>query len=155
VPKEVMERRASDNEYLHKDFHGALSVGITYVHKNFGEEAVREYLRQFTRSFYGPLIDEVRKEGLVALERHFRRLYEIEDSDVNITLSDDELVVSVKACPAVMHMRERGHAVAAMFSETTRTVNEALVEGTPFESELLEYDDETGRSVQRFIRRAS
>ena len=155
MPKEVMERRASDNKYLHKDFHGALSAGIAYLQKSYGDEAVREYLRQFTRSFHGPLIDEVRRDGLPALERHFRRLYENEGGDVEIALSEDELVVCVKACPAVTHMRREGYAVAELFWETTRTVNEALVEGTPFGAELLEYDEETGRSVQRFCRRTS
>ena len=49
--------------------------------------------------------------------------------------------------------REHGYTVARLFVETTRTVNEALCEGTPFIAELLEYDDETGRGVQRFTRR--
>jgi hypothetical protein len=155
VAKEVMERRASDNEYLHKDFHGALSTGLTYVQKHYGEEAVRDYLRQFTRSFYRPLIEEVSRDGLKALERHFRRLYEIEGGDVDFASSEDELVVCVQACPAVTHMRQQGYPVAETFSETTRTVNEALVEGTPFEAELVEYDEETGRSVQRFFRRTA
>ena len=43
--------------------------------------------------------------------------------------------------------------VASMFYETTKTVNETLVEGTDFAAELVEYDDETGHSVQRFYRR--
>lgn len=64
-------------------------------------------------------------------------------------------MLKVKACPAVMHMRENGYPVARLFHETTKTVNEALCEGTPFEAELAEYDEETGRSVQRFYRRVS
>jgi len=153
VAKESMTRSASDNIYLHKDFHGALSGGIDYLHKNYGEEAVREYLRAFTRSFYAPLIRNVEERGLSALKEHFERLYEIEGGDVCITCTEDELIIDVNACPAVMHMRKHGYKVADLFFETTRTVNETLCEGTQFAAELLHYDEETGRGRQRFYRR--
>ena len=153
MAKRVMRREASDNVYLHKDFHGALSVGIQYLEDNFGEEAVREYLRDFTNVYFAPLKEEIKQRGLPALKEYFAKLYEKEGGDAEITLSDDELVIRVAACPAVTHMRQHGYAVANMFYETTKTVNEALVAGTDFAAELVEYDDETGRSVQRFYRR--
>ena len=31
-----MERKASDNKYLHKDFHVTLDLGITYIGEHFG-----------------------------------------------------------------------------------------------------------------------
>jgi len=153
MAKEVMRRRASDNVYLHKDFHGALSAGIEYLHEHYGEQAVRDYLRQFTLAFYAPLREQLRERGLVALKEHFERIYELEGGEVEMTLSPDELTIHVAACPAVMHMREHGYPIARLFFETTRTVNETLCEGTPFAAELVEYDEQTGRSLQRFFRR--
>lgn len=154
MPREVMRRSAADNPYLHKDFHGALSAGLQYLEDRFGAEAVREYLWQFTLTYYAPLRARIRTEGLSALRDYFAQLYRIEGGEVQFTLSDDELIVRVAACPAVTHMRERGYPVARLWVETTRTVNEALVADTPFGAELLEYDDTTGRSVQRFYRRS-
>ncbi len=153
MAKRVMRREASDNPYLHKDFHGALSVGIDYLQENFGEEAVREYLWDFTNAYFAPLKTEIKQRGLSALKEYFQELYEKEGGEVQITLNDDELVIRVAACPAVTHMRQHGYAVANMFYETTKTVNEALVAGTDFAAELVEYDDETGHSVQRLYRR--
>ena len=46
---------ASDNEYFHKDFHIALNYGIEYLYKNFGENAVVEYLIQFVNNYHTPL----------------------------------------------------------------------------------------------------
>ncbi len=154
MPKEIMDRRASDNEYLHKDFHGALSAGIEYLHTSFGEESVREYLRQFTLHYYAPLIDDLRERGLAAFREHFERMYALEGAEIQCAYSDDELIIRVASCPAVTHMRRNGYPVARLFSETVRTVNESLCEGTPFAAELIEYDTETGKSVQRFYRRA-
>lgn len=151
--KEFMERKASDNEYLHKDFHGALSNGIDYLEKNYGKDAVREYLLQFSNSYYAPLKNEICTNGLVALKSYIERIYQVEGGKVNIAFSEDEMIVEIADCPAVSHMKAQGYHVACLFSETTRTVNEAICEDTPYAAELLEYDEETGRSVQRFVRR--
>ena len=153
MPREVMERSASDNEYLHRDFHGALSAGIDYLEGRYGEDAVREYLRGFAISYYAPTVAAVSERGLPALAEHFERIYGIEGAEPVIRVSDDELVVEVERCPAVSHMRGQGYAVARMWIETVRSVNEGLVEGTDFAAELVEYDAETGASVQRFVRR--
>jgi len=42
MPKEVMRRQASDNRYLHRDFHGAMSLALEYLRIRYGEDAVRE-----------------------------------------------------------------------------------------------------------------
>lgn len=38
MPKEIMRRQASDNIYLHKDFHIALNYGIEYLFQHYGED---------------------------------------------------------------------------------------------------------------------
>ena len=152
MPKKVIHQKASDNVYLHKDFHGVLSAGIDYLQGRYGDKAVREYLRRFTNSFYAPLKADLARRGLIALKEHFEQVYRAEDGDGSFSLSADELVIEVSQCPAVMHMRRRGYPVASLWSETTRTVNEALCEGTDFEAELVDYDDQTGRGRQSFLR---
>jgi hypothetical protein len=152
--KEVMRRQASDNVYFHPDFHGALSGGIEYLHETYGEGVVRDYLREFTLSYFAPLRKALLANGLIALKDHFEAIYRLEGAAVQFDFSPDELTIRVPACPAVRHMRERGYPVARLFHETTRTVNEALCEDTPFAAELMEYDPQTGRSVQRFSRRS-
>ena len=150
-----MRRRAADNEYLHKDFHLALNCALEYLRERYGDDAVRDYLRQFARAFYAPLNRALRANDLQALRRHFERIYHIEDGDVRIDPGPGELVLWVEACPAVTHIRARGHEPSPLFYETARTVNETICEGTPFGAELVLYDEATGRSCQRFFRRAT
>lgn len=152
MAKEIMERRASDNEYLHRDFHRALSTGLDYLGDRYGEQAVRDYLRQFARVFYAPLREAVMRQGLVALKKHFERIYTTEGGAVEIELSEDRMTLYTAASPAVTHMRRTGCAVSPYFVETIRTVNEALCEGTGFIAELVAYDETSGGSVQRFMR---
>ena len=154
MAREVMRRQAADNEYLHQDFHGALSCGIDYLEAHFGADAVRQYLRSFSLSYYAPLRDEVRRRGLAALRDHYDEVYRLEGGQVQFELTDDELRVRVEACPAVTHMRQRGYPVARLWVETLATVGVALCEDTPYEAALLEYEPQTGRSLQRFRRRS-
>ena len=155
MAKQIVHRSAGDNQYLHRDFHGALSVGIEYLHEHYGEDAVRRYLWQFARVFYAPLTDALNARGLIVLDEHFRHLYQLEGGTADFRLSESELEIRVEACPAVSHMREQGYPVARLFRETTDTVNRAICDQTPFAAELVQYVEVTGRSVQRFYRRES
>src|SRR5208283_5270309 len=68
----VLDCQASDNTYLHKDFHGALCYGIKYLDDHYGPEATAEFLRQVGRGYYGPLSARLKQDGLMALEEHWR-----------------------------------------------------------------------------------
>jgi hypothetical protein len=155
MTKEIIRRNATDNVYLHKDFHGALSTGLSYLEERYGAEAVRDYLRQFAATFYAGVTQAIKERGLIALREHLERIYKIEEGEIDIAFSDDEMLLEVEACPAVTHMRDaaHGYAVAALFCETSRTVYAAICEGTPFASEWLRYDEVSGRSAVRFFRR--
>lgn len=155
MPKQIMDRAASDNEYLHRDFHGALSSALIYLQDRFGSEAVREYLRHFAAGFYAPLRDDLRQRGLAAMAERLRALYEKEGADVKIEPGDGELIVRVGACPAVTHMRASGYEVSPLWHETISSVNEAICEGSLFAFELLHYDEQTGASTGRFYRPAA
>jgi hypothetical protein len=155
--KEVMVRSAADNAYMHKDFHGALSRALIYLQEHYGDEAVRDYLRQFARSFHAPLTQAVNERGLIALKEYYEHIYAIEadneDGAVSITLSDDEMVMSTPANPAVVYLREHNQPVAPLFDETIRTVSAAICEDTPYAAAVLSYDEATGGCTVRFARR--
>jgi hypothetical protein len=153
MPKEIITRRAADNVYLHKDFHGALSTGIAYLEQRYGAETVRGYLRQFASAFYAGVTQSINERGLIALREHLEHIYALEGGQIAIICSDDELLLEVEACPAVTHMREHDYVVTPLFYETSKTVYAAICDGTPFASEWLRYDDQSGRSAVRFFRR--
>ena len=153
MPREVMHRQAADNLYLHKDFHGALSVGLEYLHSRFGEQAVRDYIRQFAQSFYSPLREAMAARGLAALKEHLERIYAVEGGQVQLESSGESLTLRVAACPAVTHIKSHGYCLARLFAETTRTLYPAICEGTPYAATIVSYDAATGAAEVRFQRR--
>ena len=138
---------------LHKDFHGALSFSVRYLRERYGEKELRLYLKQVARNVYGPLVARVRKGGLKALRDHWRRVFTVEGGKFRQTLRGDTLVLEVKECPAIAHMRKNGYEVDRSFCLTTAVVNEEICRraGLGFE---VEYDTVHGRCVQKFHRRA-
>jgi hypothetical protein len=155
MTKEIMRRKASDNEYLHRDFHGALSEGLNYLEEQFGPESVKEYLYKFARNYYAPLTRDIQERGLEAIEEHLQKIYSAEGAMFEIEWNNDQLVFRLESSPAMNHMKENGYRVARLWSETDHTVFRAIVEGTDFDYEPLRYDEPTGRMVVHFTRKAS
>ncbi len=150
-----IDRKAGDNVYLHKDFHGGLSAGLEYVRLRYGEQAVRDYLRQFALAWYAPLTKALREKGLPALREHYDHIFKLEGGEVHFTESPDELLIEVLLNPAVAHMKANGYAISPLFNETVATVGKTICESTPYAMEMLRYEAETGRYTQRFFRRAA
>jgi hypothetical protein len=153
MAKKVINQKASDNTYYHPDFHTALNYGIIYLHKNFGEESVREYLKQFVNSYYTVLKKDLREKGLQAVKEHYEKVYHIENAVFNMTISDDELIIHLFESPAVMHMRAGGHPVSPLYIETVSTVNEEICQNTIYDCEMVEYNNENGSYQIRFFKK--
>jgi hypothetical protein len=154
MPTEKMRRMASDNEYLHKDFHIALNNGLIYLEEKYGTKAVTGYLKDFTRAYHKPLKESLIKEGLSALKTYFEKIYAAEKSSVKILHTENELFIEIEKCPAIEHMKKNNVMPSPLYVETSDTVYRTLCDGTPFGFELLEYDKETGRSRMKFYRRS-
>ena len=151
MAKKVINQKASDNTYYHPDFHTALNYGIDYLYMNFGEEAVREYLRQFVDSYYTVLKKDLTEKGLVAIREHYKKIFQIENAVFNMNMSGDELVIHLSESPAVMHMRVGGHPVSPLYHETVSTVNKEICNNTIYDCEMEEYNHENGSYQIRFF----
>jgi len=137
---------------VHKDFHGALSYGLTFLRERHGAEGMREFLSRLAGTVYKPLADDLRARGLEALRDHWRNVFDLEGGQYEMHMDVDTLVLTVLRCPAVCHMREHGYAVDEAFCEHTRIVNEAVCAAAGYTAEV-EYDQAAGRCIQRFRRR--
>ena len=102
----VLDQKASDNEYLHKDFHGALCYAIKYLEENYGESAIDDYLRQVAKTYYAPLSGQLKQEGLSALERHWQNIFTLEGGKFSLGYEDGVLVLKVEECPAIAHIKK-------------------------------------------------
>jgi len=145
----ILERKASDNQYLHKDFHGALCYAIKYLDETYGQEVASQYLQQVGRENFKPLIDELKQKGLIALERHFKSIFELENGEAKFKLENDQLAIEVSKCPAIMQLRSTGQLFTNRYCETTVHVNKAICEAAGYECSCA-YLAGQGQCVQKF-----
>jgi hypothetical protein len=134
---------------VHKDFHGGLSFGLKFLEEQYGVEGMEEFLSTLGGTVYKDLSDDLGKRGLIALRAHWRRIFDLEEGDIDMQMDGDTLVLHVKRCPAIHHMKEQKYAIAPHYCEHTRIVNESICRPAGFEA-TVEYDQENGTCVQRF-----
>ena len=152
MTKQTITQKSSDSTYYHPDFHIAFNYGIEYLHKNFGEKAVREYLKKFANAYFAPLKKALTDKGLFAIKEHYERIFQIENAKFSLSISKNELLIHLAESPAVMYIKEKGHTVSPFFQETISTVNKEICKTTPYACELLEYEDENGAYKLRFFK---
>jgi hypothetical protein len=133
----VMKRTASDNKYLHRDFHQTLNLLMDYIYENFGINNLITYLEQFTLEYHKSLHDQLKEGNINALVSYFHDMYEKEEWPVIIKQGEGYVEIEQETpCP--------------LYVETYRTVYSTLCSDTPFEYKLDYFDDETGACKQTF-----
>lgn len=141
---EVMDRRAGDNEYFHRDFHSSTNRGIQYLGEKYGLDTVREYLTQYATHVYAHL--NISKTGLDGIEKLIRDTYKKEKAEdaIVITKRDNGFEVEIQYCPAVKHLHHIGRKVSPFFRYTTEFVMAALAAECGAIFTMQNYDEETG-----------
>lgn len=148
-----MQRKASDNKYLHRDFHITLNILLEYIDKQLGRGAVIQYLSQYTRAYHQPLHEELKAGNLKALSDYLIQIYQKEEWPVRINAGEDFIEIQQDACPGIAHIKASGNPVYPYYVETYRTVYETLCEDTPFQYYLHNFDSETGACAQVFTKK--
>ncbi len=119
--KKIIKQKASDSKYYHPDFHIAFNYGIEYLRKNYGKEAVREYLVKFAKAYFAPLKKALLDKGLPAIKEHYENIFQIENAIFSMNISRNELLIHLTESPAVMYIKEKGHTVSPLYQETVLT----------------------------------
>ncbi len=155
MPKEIMERHASDNRYLHKDFHNSMNLGLHHLYETFGAQAVETFCQRLADGFYAPLIESVRKGGLSAVRAEFVRCYEAEDASHVLSFKErpGELLVTISECPAVSHMQKSGETPCEVYALTTSEVWRTVCERAGIGYFMLYYAPDTGAAAHLFFER--
>ncbi len=145
----VLDCKANDNEYLHMDFHGVLCYAIRYLDENFGAEVTKGYLQQVGKTYFSPLSKAMKKEGLIALEKHWKGIFTKEGGGFSLSYQGDTLVLNVDKCPAIAHLKEKDQLCTQRYCETTVVVNETICTQAGFGCSC-EYEPGAGKCVQKF-----
>ncbi len=155
MEKLVVDRRASENPYLHRDFHISTDLSLAYVGKQFGQQGVREYLQQYASAYYRNLVERISLEGLAALEQYFVDIYAAEQASdaLETELAGHTLHVRISYSPGIRYMKSKGHTPSPWQQEVPRIIYAALANTAGLEFHLACYDSSSGAAELIFSRK--
>lgn len=124
--------RYQEDGNVHLDFHGAVNTTIDFIVRRYGVDALHEIFRRVGTDVYKDLHGHLAAGDSAELVKHWRHFFTREGADYDITVSEDEIVLTVRRCTAWFHVQKIHGAVSPQFCDQTSVVNSALAEGTPF-----------------------
>ncbi len=136
---------------VHKDFHGALSCAFQFLEERYGKRILEEFLERVGRNCYTSLISKIKADGFLALEEYWERIFTLEDGDFKIERREDSIILRVKSCPAISHLRRVGYPIYKDFCIQTRIINGAIANETGLEYSV-ESNQEKACCTQKFWR---
>lgn len=148
----IMDRKAADNEYFHRDFHSSMNNGMEYLGTKFGKEEVIKFLTRYTRNVHCRILETIRQDGLAVIEKAIRETYRKEKAEDVLTtvLKENTLAVQVAYCPAVQYLRSTGRTVSSWYRYSTEIVMKTYAQAGGFQFAMESYDEETGAAAYRF-----
>ncbi|MBC7333553.1 MAG: hypothetical protein H5T85_03690 [Actinobacteria bacterium] len=135
---------------VHKDFHIVLNFLIEFLRENYGEERLEDFFVKASRYIYQPLIQRVKNNGIVEIEKHLRAIFTKEDGEFHIGYKGQELIFEVIKCPAIWYMKANKIEISKCYCKiSTEIVTQIIMKECGY-CFSVEYDQHNGRCIQKF-----
>ena len=141
--------RYNEGGNVHMDFHGATNTTIDFIVSRYGIEAMHEIFRSVGRDVYQDIRAHLMRGDALELVKHWRHFFEREKADFDIAVGEDEIVLTVRRCPAWHHVKKIAPSVSPFFCDQTIVTNRAMAEGTPYSVETTVLGEGACRQVIR------
>ena len=151
---EVMDIKAEDNKYLHRDFHFHGDLALRYLGEHFGDNGIKAFLTDYVKNYYSPRIEDAKKRGLVAIKEWIEHIYEVEEASelLSCELTENTLSIKISKSPAIAFLRTTNYEPSKYYIEQTRTLYCAFADFAGF-AFSLEYYDNDGKAEFKFFKR--
>ena len=124
--------RYNEDGNVHLDFHGAVNTTIEFIVDRYGVDALHQIFRRVGQDVYQDIRRHLMEGDSYELVKHWRHFITREHADYAIAVGPDEIVMTVRRCPAWHHVARISPSVSSHFCDQTIVTNAAMAEGTPF-----------------------
>lgn len=130
------------------DFYVAINATFRFMAGRFGLDGLRRYWTEMGRTYYAPVSARWKAGGLNAVAAHWRAFFAAEPgAEVEVEQTGREVIVEVKTCPAIRHLREHGREIVPEFCQHCYFVSQAIGEAAGMEVRIC---GGNGRCTQSF-----
>ena len=111
------------------DFFFAVNATFRHILENYGEEALHRYWEEMGREHYRGVTEAMQERGLEALKEHWEQLFPQEPgSEAELALDGDCLTLTVKTCPAILHLKQHRREVSPVYCDHCTYVSRGMCE---------------------------
>ena len=135
------------------DFYTAINATFRFIFQRFGREGLLRYWHELGSKYYAPVSQRWNADGMQAVAEFWRAFFAAEPAaEVEVNQQADEVVVKVKTCPAIRHLRAQGREIVPFFCQHCHFVSEAIAQPAGF---TVRVQGGNGSCEQRFVRSGS
>jgi len=133
----------------HADFYFAINATFRFIIARFGYDKLRQYWSDIGTSYYKPVSDNWKRDGLTAVADYWRAFFAAEPgAAVEVIKRDDEVRIEVRTCPMTKHLRDKNREIVSCFCQHCHFVSEAMAAPAGM---TVRVTGGNGTCVQRFI----
>ncbi len=108
------------------DFYFAINVTFRFILRRFGLEGLRQYWTELGTSYMAPVSAAWKQRGLPGVAAYWKAFFKAEPgSDVEVTEKADSVVLEVKRCPAIHHLRKHNREIVPCYCQHCYFLGEA------------------------------
>lgn len=108
------------------DFYFAINATFRFILKRCGEEGLHRYWRSLGEGYMAPVWERWRELGVPGIASYWRAFFAAEPgSEVEVLEEADRVVLEVRTCPAIRHLRAHGREIEPVFCQHCYFVSDA------------------------------
>ena len=135
------------------DFYFAINATFRFVLRQFGVEGLHRYWRDLGKDYMAPVSKAWEKHGLPGIARYWEAFFRAEPkAEVEVTLANDSVVLDVKRCPAIAHLREHRREIVPCYCQHCYFLGEATAAPAGF---TVRVEGGNGNCRQTFSRKSA
>lgn len=109
------------------DFYFAINATFRFIRETLGESALRSYWENMGRDYFAPVSERWIQGGLPAVAAYWRAFFSAEPgAQVEVREEPNLVVLEVRICPAIRHLRMGGRVIDPGFCHHCYHVSEAI-----------------------------
>ena len=115
------------------DFYMAINATFRFIDRRFGMVGLQRYWTELGSRYFVPVSKNWSEGGLSAISAYWRAFFAAEPAaEVDVSETPDMVIVEVKVCPAIKHLRDNRREIFPYFCQQCYFISEAIASPAGF-----------------------
>lgn len=109
------------------DFYFAINATFRFIEAKLGRDGLRRYWTELGSNYFAPVTAAWQRGGLPGVAKYWQAFFQAEPaSAVEVSATPETVVLEVRVCPAIKHLRAHGREIVPGFCQHCYFVTEAM-----------------------------